>query len=752
MYARFLKMHKRELRTLVMALAIMMGLSQSYGSDKLNNKAKPNVVIFYADDFGWGDIQCHNSNPAHFRYTPNMDRIFTEGIEFKNYMTHAVCSPSRAGLLTGRHYANVAAGPKTGGTLPNDIRNIAKDFQTAGYRTGAFGKWHNGLPSFPAEGNGARVNYGRTRRWNDLHGENTLDLGNNIFENHKGWKWGEGVNAYGFDRWVGYYNGGGDLFDRYVDWHNDIDWWHDGNYRADEKGYTTDLITKYAIQFIEDNKENPFLCYIPQQAVHEPLQLKQSDLREFCDKLDTELGIKGQWDYVKNVVSPRTGKRIGDVAEIRCERRGEFNVNKVDPKMTHFEPLVYAAYLYTLDKSIGAIIQKIEDIGKMNETIILFASDNGATSRGVNIPFKGGKHSLWEGGVHVPAAIWWPGRFDKNTGPYSSGDNSYDGFIAYIDLYPTLMSMSGQACLGTDLDGKDCWDSLQKRSECRPGNSDAIYWMWGNGGALRTRQWKFHYSESENQAELYDVIADIGETNNLASAMPELREEFIGLYRKWIDDNHYAMSYMTINKSDIRHPNPAPEGEVLEVKARQTATMEEPHKEGVFIRFAKGAGWLKEHDAFVHPRDRVEFDIFVCEDSELTKGCFYNPGNGWDPFYTPKNGLNQDGVALIDLDLPKGVWTRQVVGIGNYCPGIVPVNYIALQNTGTGYYHYYLDNIIIRRQDGGIRSVIWSSKSDSASLLYRYKAVNHNNLEQAQSVEGFPFGDINISVVNPAEN
>ena len=86
---------------------------------------KTNIVIFYADDFGWGDIRHHNTDPALFRYTPNMDRLFTEGIEFKNYMPHCVCSPSRAGLLTGKHYANVGAGPRTGGTLPSNSSIIA---------------------------------------------------------------------------------------------------------------------------------------------------------------------------------------------------------------------------------------------------------------------------------------------------------------------------------------------------------------------------------------------------------------------------------------------------------------------------------------------------------------------------------------------------------------------------------------------------------------------------------------------------
>lgn len=707
--------------------------------------SKPNVVIFYADDFGWGDLRDHNPDPAAFRYTPNMDRIFTEGVELRNYMTHCVCSPSRAGLLTGKHYARVGAGPRTGGTLPNDIRNLAKDFQAAGYKTGAFGKWHNGMPNFPEEGNGARVDYNRESTWSELHGEKTLNLTNNVFENHKGWKWGEGVNAYGFDRWVGYYNGGGDLFDRYVDWHHDVDWWHDRSYRGDEKGYTTDLITRYAIEFIDEHRTEPFLCYIPHEAVHNPLQLKRSDLREFCEKLDAELGIKGQWDYVRNIVSPKTGNRIGDVAELRCDRRQEFDVRAIDPDQAHYAPLVYAAYVYTLDKSIGAVIRKVEDIARFEDTIFLFASDNGATSKGINAPLKGGKHSMWEGGVHVPAAIWWPGTLDRSTPPYAPGDTGYEGFISYLDLYPTLMSMSGQPCLGRDLDGLDCWSHLRERTECRPDMTDAMYWMWLDHGAVRTRRWKLLYSESRGRAELYDLEEDLEETTDLASARPEIRDQLTAMYRRWITDNRYAMSYLTIDRRDIGHPRPSPEGDVLEVRATQTHDIRRPDANGVFVRFSDGTGWDEEYDAFVHPGDRVEFDIFVCEDSELTRGCFYSPGSGWKPFYTSGNGLNQDGVELVELDLPRGEWTRQVVGIGNYAPGTIPVNFIALQSPRAGTYHYYLDNVVIRRSDGAIRSVIWTSKSDFAPLLYRYRGANHHQLEKAQAAKGFPFSDIRIT-------
>jgi arylsulfatase A-like enzyme len=724
--------------------ALMLGLAVT-----VNAATPPNVVIFYADDFGWGDLRYHNKNPEHFRYTPNLDRMFSEGIEFSSYMTHCVCSPSRAGLLTGRHYANVGAGPRTGGTLPNNIRNMAKDFQSAGYKTGAFGKWHNSLPNFPEDGNGVRVNYNEEAVYSELHGEKTLNLTNNIFENHKGWKWGEGVNAYGFDRWVGYYAGGGDHFDHYVDWHHDADWWHDRKYRADELGYRTDLITKHAIGFIEKSKDGPFFCYIPEEAVHGPLQLKLSDLKEFCEKLDSELGIKGEWDYVSNLVSPKTGRRLGDVEQLRCDGGGEFDVGVIDPNKTHYAHLAYAAYAYTLDKSIGAVLGKVEQLGKMKETIFFFASDNGATPKGINSPFKGGKHSLWEGGVHVPAAIWWPGTFDNNTTPYSQKNNTYDGLISYIDMYPTLMAMAGQPCLADSLDGMNCWKHLEERTECRPdAMDDAVFGMWLEYGSVRTKQWKLFYSESGGRTELYDVAADVEETKNIASSKPEVCKELIESYRKWIKDNNYAMSYITIDKSNINHPDPAPEGEVLEVKAVQIAAIKNPDRDGVFVRFSNGSGWEEEYDAFIHAGDRVEFDIFVCEDSDIAKGCFYAPGDGWNPFYKSKNGLTQEGVAVVDLELPKGVWTRQVVGIGNYCPGTIPENFIALQSKTAGTYHCYLDNIVIRKNDGGIRSVIWQSKSDFAPLLYQYKGNNYDKLDDALAVDGFPFSDIQLSVRN----
>ncbi len=728
-------MHDRAAREpamtkLISTFALILTVSAAFAD-------KPNLVLFYADDLGWGDLSVYNKEPGYFRHTPNIDRIFEHGVRLENYMTHCVCSPSRAGLLTGKHYATVSAGPATGGTLPNDIRNIAKDFRAAGYRTGAFGKWHNGMPNFPADGNGQAFDYNKDRVWNELHRQHTCDLTNGIFDNHKGWEWGDGVNAYGFDRWVGYYNGGGDLFDRYVNWHHDIDWWHDRRYVPDEKGYTTDLITTHAVAFIEQSKGKPFFCYIPHEAVHAPLQVKLADLKALCRR------FPGEWEYVRNVVSPRSGRRIEDAEEIRCEGGAEFDAGKIDPEKKRFQPLIYATYLYSLDASVGRVMQRIEELGLASNTIFLFTADNGATSGGCNLPFRGSKHTLWDGGVHVPAAVWWPRNFDANTAPYTPGNNRYTGFIGYLDLYPTLLSMAGQSCLAQGLDGMDCWKNLKDNTNPRPGMENAYHWMWSDHGMIRTNGWKLFYSESAKRVELYDLAADVGEETNVAAAHPEVRDTLIGMHRKWLADNGYAVSYLPVDKTRVGAP--APKGDVLEIRATQTRDLGNAHNEGVYLRLAKSDGWGEKLGGYVECGDQLEYDIYVCEDSDISQGISYCAGAGWKPFLNPRNGLNQDGASPQLLEHRKGTWTRQAVGIGNMCPRAMVVSYVALQSRKAGTHHFYLDNVVVRRSDGTIRNVVWASRNDSGPLIVRHRNRNYNKLADALGAKGFPFSAIDIT-------
>jgi sialate O-acetylesterase len=165
---------------------------RSKGNAGQENVAKPNVVYILADDLGWSDLSTH---PGGGIPTPNIDRLFKQGVQLNNFMGWCVCSPTRAMLLTGRHPFRVGTGPETGGELGKAETTIAEGFKVNGYRTGIFGKWHNGDdPDTP--------------EYRAAFAEAFKAMPNKRF------KGGLGVNEHGFDEaWV-YYGGGADYFTR----------------------------------------------------------------------------------------------------------------------------------------------------------------------------------------------------------------------------------------------------------------------------------------------------------------------------------------------------------------------------------------------------------------------------------------------------------------------------------------------------------------------------------------------------------
>jgi len=183
---------------------------------------RPNVVIFLADDQGWGDLSMHGNKDIS---TPNIDSLATDGVQFDRYYVCAVCAPTRAEFLTGRYHPRTGVhGVSRGAERMNlDERTVAEAFQAAGYATGCFGKWHNGMqyPYHP--------------------------------------------RARGFDTFVGYCSGHwGDYFDAELE--------RNGEY-FQSKGYITDAVTDEAIGFIEANKTEPFFCYVPLPTPHSPMQV-----------------------------------------------------------------------------------------------------------------------------------------------------------------------------------------------------------------------------------------------------------------------------------------------------------------------------------------------------------------------------------------------------------------------------------------------------------------------------------------------
>jgi len=457
------------------------------GAENNERQSRPNFVVLLADDLGWGDISLHGGKTP----TPNIDAFFKESVELTTFMTCPVCSPTRAGLLTARHNLRVGAGPKTGGELDPAETTLAEAFRAHGYATGIFGKWHNGgdpdTPAFRA----AWTEAFKDKPNKKLHG-------------------GHGVNVHGFDEaWV-YYGGGADYFTRRtVGGKGPVSWWHNREYRPDDRGYTSDFVTRRAVEFLRANKSRPFLCYVPFHLVHAPLQAKPDELA-------------------------RVGADAGDAAH-----------------------RIYAAMLLGTDDRVGAILREIDALKLRDNTVVLFFSDNGATKTGSNLPLRLGKHSAYEGGVHSPAAIRW------RAGGLKAG-GKYDGLMGHLDVMPTFLSMAGlTAPKGRPVDGRDVWPAL------RGGGASPVasyYWVWDDYDVVRTAEWKlFRYLD---RVELYDIRKDLSETTNVAEEHPDVVKEMTARLEAWRKSMGVALMHQA---PKLASPTKAaPEGDVLEVRATVT--------------------------------------------------------------------------------------------------------------------------------------------------------------------------------------
>lgn len=207
---------------------------------RANPPARPNFIVIMVDDMGYAGVSCFG-NP-YFR-TPQIDRLAAEGVKLTDFHSSGtVCSPTRAGLLTGRYQqrAGIEAvihpdpkHPEHRKGLQRSETTFAELLKQAGYRTGIIGKWHQGYPHNSA----------------DYHPQ-----------------------AHGFDEFVGYHSGNIDFVSHVGD-HNQHDWWH-GRRRTREAGYATDLINRYSVEFIERHHEQPFCLYVSHLAIHNPVQVR----------------------------------------------------------------------------------------------------------------------------------------------------------------------------------------------------------------------------------------------------------------------------------------------------------------------------------------------------------------------------------------------------------------------------------------------------------------------------------------------
>jgi len=441
---------------------------------------KPNVVIFFIDDLGRCDLRVDGSS---FYETPQLDALASSGVRFTDfYAACAVCSPTRAALMTGKVPQRLGITdwihPGSGVALPSSETTLGEAFTASGYQTAYLGKWHLG------EGEADQP----TRH---------------------GFEWIKGDNRAGQPG--SYYFPFKRPGDNAPIW--DVPDFADGN----QGDYLTDVLTAGAIEFLHArDAQRPFLMCIGHYAVHTPIQPPIDVVAKYRQKRAEQFGD-----------SPTPGVS----APFKASSRGRQD----DPP--------YAAMIENLDDNVGRVLATLDKLGLRENTIVIFTSDNGGlctTARNqpgptCNLPWRGGKGWNYEGGIRVSTFIAWPGRLQSST-------TSVPAFTA--DLYPTLLELCGMPLQPTQhVDGQSLASALNgdPQPQLRE-RSLAWYYPHDHGSghrpsaAIRRGDWKLIQYLKEDRTELYDLAADPGELHNLVAEQSEKASDLRNELSRWIDE------------------------------------------------------------------------------------------------------------------------------------------------------------------------------------------------------------------------
>jgi N-acetylgalactosamine-6-sulfatase len=426
-----------------------------------NEKRKPNFVFIFCDDLGWADLPCHGHHSvlAHGGWTvrgelqmPNIDRMAQEGTIFSQfYVPSAVCSPSRAGIMTGRFPSSIGIHDYLAGAelnkergmpdfLDPTILTVTRLLKNAGYSTAHFGKWHLG------------------------RGENSPL-----------------PEEYGIDLYVNCLNGPG------------------------KRPGSSEMIADETLAFIESHKNTPFYINAWLYDPHSPLRPTAEHLKPY------------------EHLSPKYGNQKGALQ-------------------------IWYSVLTNLDRQVGRILKKLEDLGLSENTIVMFSSDNGPESGLISFtshyggasstntgPFRGIKRSLYEGGIREPFIVWNPGRT-----PAGKVDNST--VLGGVDFLPTIAGLAGIE-MPTDmkLDGENMATAFEGKHcvKSRPLMWENRFPVYGHVIhkspmlAIRDGRWKFLMNPDNTRIELYNILDDPTELNNLAKENPEIVARLSSRVLKW---------------------------------------------------------------------------------------------------------------------------------------------------------------------------------------------------------------------------
>jgi arylsulfatase A-like enzyme len=510
-------MMNKHIRTLAL-LAVFAAAFPGHAAER-----PPNVVFFLVDDMGWRDVACFGST---FYETPHIDRFARQGVRFTQaYAACHVCSPTRASIMTGKYPGRLDLTDWLSGrrefafqqflsaeklqALPLEEFTLAEALKAKGYRTGIFGKWHLGNAEAGPLNQGFDI---QVPSWNGCCPKGGY---------HPPYKM-QGLKIEG-----------------------------------EPDVYLTDRLTSLALDFMGQGTDQPFFLYLSHFSVHDPIQGRKDLVEKYRAKLARLSPLEGPAFILegnpddKNPLSRKQLTALLDDPSHRGHRVLPQRTIKIKQRQDNIE---FAAMVESIDESLGRVLKKLDEMGQADNTIVIFYSDNGGMSAGnfgnpdrvvqekqldqayatSNLPLRGAKGWLYEGGVRVPMIVKWPGKG-------RAGVVCEEPVIS-PDFYPSILEMVGlPARPGQHKDGKSFVPALLGRSFER----GAIYWhfphysnhgMQSPGGAIRLGDYKLLEYFENHTAQLFNLEDDIGEQNDLAQAEPQKTAELLALLRAWRKD------------------------------------------------------------------------------------------------------------------------------------------------------------------------------------------------------------------------
>ncbi|WP_223707661.1 sulfatase [Niabella beijingensis] len=423
---------------------------------------QPNIIYILADDLGYGELGSYGNT---FNETPALDRLAKEGMRFTSFYAAApVCSPYRAALMTGLYPARIGITdylrPRAAQHLDTGYVTLPELLKKQGYHTGIVGKWH--LSGYVKEG-------APEETLPDQHGFDEV-----LVSENRGI--GEGTYFYPYD------------FNREI-----------AKRLPGAQEYITDRQNQEALEFIQRNREQPFFLFLSHYATHTTVHGKPEIVRHFQQKKDAG-------------TSPPTKGNPGN---------DPYKKWPAGSKATHNNPHL-AAQLKVIDEGVGAIVRLLKELGLDQNTLVIFTSDNGGeTTITTNTPLRGGKSTLYEGGVREPFIAWWPGKI-KPAAVCSQP-------LANYDIYPTLLELTRATGRHQPLDGisfvslfRDPQTTLPARNFYWHYPLDKPHFLGGrSAGSIRSGSWKLISFFDDGHKELYNLDQDPGEQTDLSVRYPD---------------------------------------------------------------------------------------------------------------------------------------------------------------------------------------------------------------------------------------